>query len=389
VLDDLPGDRIVRRLTAFGAILRLNGFVVGLREIGDAATALLALSLDRPDRVQAALKPILCCRREDWRHFDELFEAHWRGRGMHRAAHVTGDLPPGVAARGLQRLMERQAAGTGQPSRIEAGAGGTAEPGRAVRGGASAAESLAHRDLRHVADPDDLAQLQALAERLSRRMRHRLARRQRQARRGGSLDLRRTIRHSLERGGLPLELFRKGRRARPLRLVLLLDASGSMETYTVFFLRFTRALLAECRHANGFAFHTRLVHLSPALRDRDPVRAGERLSLLAQGWAGGTRIGECLALFNREHASRLVNGRTAVLIISDGYDTGEPERLGAEMARLRRRTRRIAWLNPMAGWHGYAPEAAGMRVALPYLDLFAPANSLASLARLEPYLARL
>jgi uncharacterized protein with von Willebrand factor type A (vWA) domain len=388
--DEPPGRRIVRRLTAFAATLRLNGFVVGLREIGDAATALAALDLGRPDRVRAALKPILCCRREDWRRFDELFDAHWRGRGVRRAGSVTGEPPPSVAARGLQRLMERQAAKpTARPSRVEVGAGDGAEPGRAARGGASAAESLAVRDLRHVVDPDDVAQLQALAERLSRRMRYRLARRQRQARRGRALDLRRTIRHSLERGGLPLELFRKQRRAKPIRLVLLLDASGSMETYTAFFLRFARALLAEFRHAEGFAFHTRLVHLSPVLRDRDAVRAGERLSLLAQGWAGGTRIGECLAVFNRTHAAGLVTGRTAVLIVSDGYDTGEPERLGAEMARLRRRTRRIAWLNPMAGWRGYAPEAAGMRAALPHLDLFAPANSLASLARLEPYLARL
>jgi len=387
--DGSPGARLVRRLTAFAVTLRLNGFVVGLGEIGAAATALAAVGVDRPDRVRAALKPVLCCRREDWRRFDELFDAHWRGRGARRAARTTGTPPPGAAARGLERLMERQAAPAGRPPHLEAGAGDGAEPGRAARGGASATESLAARDLRHVVDPDEVAQLQALAERLARRMRHRLARRQHQARRGRTIDLRRTIRHSLERGGLPLELFRRCRRAKPLRLVLLLDASGSMETYAAFFLRFTRALLGEFRHAEGFAFHTRLVHLSPALRDRDPARAGERLSLLAQGWAGGTRIGECLALFNRAHAPRLINGRTAVLIVSDGYDTGDPERLGAELARLRRRTRRIAWLNPVAGWHGYTPEAAGMRAALPHLDLFAPANSLASLERLEPYLARL
>jgi uncharacterized protein len=388
--DGPPGELILRRLTAFAATLRLNGFVIGLGEIGDAATALATLGLDRPNRARAALKPVLCCCREDWRRFNELFDAHWRGRGVRRAARATGHPPPGAAARGLERLMERQAgAAVARPSHLEAGAGESAEPGRAARGGASATESLAARDLRHVVDPDELAQLEALAERLWHRMRHRLDRRQRQADRGRTLDLRRTIRHSLERGGLPLELLRKRRRAKPLRLVILVDASGSMETYAASFLRFTRALLGEFRHAEGFAFHTRLVHLSPALRDRDPVRAGERLSLLAQGWAGGTRIGECLALFNRIHAARLVDGRTAVLIVSDGYDTGDPERLGAEMARLRRRTRRIAWLNPVAGWRGYAPEAAGMRAALPHLDLFAPANSLASLERLEPYLARL
>jgi uncharacterized protein with von Willebrand factor type A (vWA) domain len=104
VPDEPPGRRIVRRLTAFVATLRLNGFVVGLREIGDAATALAALDLGRPDRVRAALKPILCCRREDWRRFDGLFDTHWRGRGVRRAVSVTGEPPLGVAARGLQRL---------------------------------------------------------------------------------------------------------------------------------------------------------------------------------------------------------------------------------------------------------------------------------------------
>ncbi len=125
------------------------------------------------------------------------------------------------------------------------------------------------------------------------------------------------------------------------------------------------------------------------MRDRDVARAVDRLSLLAQGIGGGTRIGECLATFNRWHAKRVINARTAVMIVSDGYDTGAPERLAEEMRRLRRRCRRIVWLNPLIGWREYAPEARGMQAALPYVDLFAPAHNLASLAALEPYLARI
>ena len=111
--------------------------------------------------------------------------------------------------------------------------------------------------------------------------------------------------------------------------------------------------------------------------------------LMAQGIGGGTRIGDSLATFNRWHARRLVNSRTAVMIVSDGYDTGEPERLGAEMRRLRRRCRRIIWLNPLIGWRDYSPQARGMQAALPYVDLFAPAHNLESLAALEPYFARI
>jgi len=111
--------------------------------------------------------------------------------------------------------------------------------------------------------------------------------------------------------------------------------------------------------------------------------------MMAQGVGGGTRIGDCLADFNRHHAARVIHSRTCVMILSDGYETGDADKLGREMAALRRRCRRIVWLNPMIGWEGYAPEAAGIKAALPHVDLYAPAHTLASLAALEPYLARL
>jgi uncharacterized protein with von Willebrand factor type A (vWA) domain len=110
---------------------------------------------------------------------------------------------------------------------------------------------------------------------------------------------------------------------------------------------------------------------------------------MAQGIGGGTRIGESLATFNRWHARRIINSRTAVMIVSDGYDTGDPERLASEMQRLRQRCRRIIWLNPLIGWRDYSPQARGMRAALPYIDLFAPAHNLESLGALVPYLARI
>jgi uncharacterized protein with von Willebrand factor type A (vWA) domain len=172
-------------------------------------------------------------------------------------------------------------------------------------------------------------------------------------------------------------------------LLILLDVSGSMSLYTSVFVRFIHGVLDQFREAEAFLFHTRLTHVSPALREKDVGRALERLSLLAQGAGGGTRIGDCLASFNRWHAKTLLHGRTCVMIISDGYDTGTPATLGEEMRQLARRCRRIVWLNPMLGWEGYQPSARGMQAALPYVDLFAPAHNLESLAALEPYLARL
>jgi uncharacterized protein with von Willebrand factor type A (vWA) domain len=162
-----------------------------------------------------------------------------------------------------------------------------------------------------------------------------------------------------------------------------------MSLYSTFFVRFIRGVLDHVREAEAFVFHTRLIHISAALRERDTEKALERMALMAAGWAGGTRIGDSLATFNRNYAAGVINSRTAVMIVSDGYDTGAPEVLAAEMARLKRRARRIVWLNPMIGWRDYAPVAQGMAAALPHVDLFAPAHNLESLAALEPYLAKL
>ena len=162
-----------------------------------------------------------------------------------------------------------------------------------------------------------------------------------------------------------------------------------MELYTGFFVRFLHAISLSFRQSEAFLFHTRLAHVSSALRERDPTRALDRLALMAQGIGGGTKIGESLATFNRWHARRVIHSRTCVMILSDGYDTGEPALLDAAMRAIRRRCRRIVWLNPLVGWEGYEPSARGMQAALPHVDLFASAHNIDSLAALEPYLARI
>jgi uncharacterized protein with von Willebrand factor type A (vWA) domain len=162
-----------------------------------------------------------------------------------------------------------------------------------------------------------------------------------------------------------------------------------MSNYTGVFTRFVHGLLDNFREAEAFLFHTRLVHVSSALSERDATRAIDRMGLMAQGIGGGTKIGEALSDFNKSHAARVIHSRTCVMILSDGYDTGTPDQLGEEMARLRKRCKRIVWLNPMIGWDGYEPVTGGMQAALPHVDLFAPAHNLDSLAALEPYLERL
>ncbi len=380
-----PGRAAREKLGGFARVLRQNGFAIGLGETRDGLKILAGPCGERRASLRPALRALFCGRQSDWRKFDEIFDAYWSGRGMKKAVVASGaGRPAGSRPRG-----GRSGAPQGAAGQAEAAEGEAAAPGRGERRGATSRETLAQQDFRHLTEPDQLAAAHALAAQLARSMRARLTRRMRARRAGPKLDLRRTIHKSIAHGGAPIELVFRKRRDKPPRLVVLLDVSGSMNLYAALFLRFIHGVLTHFREADGYVFHTRLVPVSDVLRERDPRRAVERLTLISVGVGGGTRIGASLADFNRWHARRVIHARTCVMIVSDGYDTGAPELLAAEMASLRRRCRRIAWLNPMIGWRDYAPEAAGMRAALPYVDLFAPAHNLASLEALEPYLARI
>ena len=189
--------------------------------------------------------------------------------------------------------------------------------------GASRADNLAEVDFRKMADPDQIEQAHAAAARLARTMRTRLTRRDLARRRGYRLDLRRTIHGNISHGGVPISLVKRQRKEKPLRLVMLLDASGSMSMYTGVFLRFIHGVLDEFREAEAFLFHTRLAYVSDAMKEKDAGRALDRLSIMAQGAGGGTRIGESLQTFNRWHAARVIHSRSCVMIVSDGYETGD------------------------------------------------------------------
>lgn len=385
--DGPGGGQAVRRITGFVRLLRDNGFPLGIREGLDALRFAETSKVTDQGELRWGLRALLCASQTDWRRFDEIFDGYWRGRGVKRLARVSGDSPRRTPFQALGDAGPRGPASL--PDRVERGIDGGAAGGDGRREGASAVENLARTDLRHINDPDQLARVHDLTARLAARMKYRLTRRDKVRARGRRLDLRGTIHRSIPTGGVPLRLAFRRRRPKPLRLVVILDASGSMSQYSAFFVRFIHGVMDNFREAAAFAFHTRLVHLSHALKDRNVERAIDRMALLATGWSGGTRIGAALADFNRNYAASLLSSRSVVIIVSDGYDTDPPELLGRELAQLKRRTKRLVWLNPMIGWPGYEPLAGGMAAALPYIDLFAPAHNLASLMALEPYLVRL
>jgi uncharacterized protein with von Willebrand factor type A (vWA) domain len=381
------------KLAAFLRTLRDSGFAVGLAEGQDAAALMAAGFAARPGLLRSAFKHLFSARKSDWDKFDGIFDAFWLGKRV-RSRSVTSGAAKAANNPSLKNLpghpTEPRADGNAATDQIPSTDG--ADHGRSGEGrmeGASRAENLAETDFRNMADPEQIEQAHLAAAQLARAMRTRLTRRDLARRRGYRIDLRRTIHGNISRGGVPISLVKRQRKQKPLRLVVLLDASGSMSMYTGVFLRFIHGVLDQFREAEAFLFHTRLAHVSDAMKERDAGRALDRLSILAQGAGGGTRIGESLRTFNRWHAARVIHSRTCVMIVSDGYETGDANLLGHEMAALGRRCRRIVWLNPMMGWQGYAPEARGIKAALPYIDLYAPANTLQSLTALEPYLARL
>lgn len=382
---------VATKLSAFLRTLRDNAFAVGLGEGQDAATLMASGIADRPELMRSAFKHLFCARKADWDRFDGLFDAFWLGKRVRSRTTLSGGSAPTGNGKTLMHDDARAKAESLMGDQVSAGDdtdhGEASGEGRME--GASRIENLAETDFRKLADPADMARAHAIAARLAEVMRTRLTRRHLARRRGYRLDLRRTIHRNVSHGGVPINLVRRRRKEKPLRLVMLLDASGSMSMYTGVFLRFMHGVLDEFREAEAFLFHTRLAHVSDAMKERDAARALDRLSMMAQGAGGGTRIGECLQTFNRAYAARVIHSRTCVMIVSDGYETGDAALLGREMAALARRCRRIVWLNPMMGWDGYTPDAAGIRAALPFIDLHAPAHTLQSLADLEPYLARL
>jgi len=380
------------KLAAFLRTLRDAGFRVGLAEGQDAATLMSSGYAARPSLLRAAFKHLFSARKSDWDKFDGLFDAFWLGKRVRSRSRTIGSTP-GANNPSLKSLQDKAAEQGGNPSAVDQLPSSEEAPeGRSGEGrmdGASRADNLAEVDFRKLSDPDQVAQAHEAAAQLAKAMRTRLTRRDLARRRGYRLDLRRTIHRNISHGGVPISLVKRRRKDKPLRLIVLLDASGSMSMYTSVFLRFIHGVLDQFREAEAFLFHTRLAYVSDAMKEKDAGRALDRLSIMAQGAGGGTKIGESLQTFNRWHAARVIHSRSCVMIVSDGYETGDAALLGREIAALHRRCRRIVWLNPMMAWEGYTPEARGIRAALPHVDLYAPANSLNSLRALEPYLAKL
>lgn len=237
--------------------------------------------------------------------------------------------------------------------------------------------------------PEELATVKTLLTQLRWPMSQRLTRRWQADRHGRSLDLRQIGQRAAQRGGVPLELVHRRRKIKPRPLVLLADISGSMEKYARLTLQFFYSLTHSLPTVETFVFGTRLTRITPQLKVKNIDRAIDQAAGEVVDWAGGTRIGESLAAFNRQWSRRVLRRGAVVLIISDGWEQGNPEQLRSALRYLQGRCHRLIWLNPLSGKAGYQPTVEGMAAALPYLDDFLPIDNLQSLQQLATHLAKL
>jgi uncharacterized protein with von Willebrand factor type A (vWA) domain len=350
--------------------MRAGGASVGMGDLLTAHRALAAVDASSRGESYLALRSTLCKRHADLEVFEAAFEATFGA--VAGPAREAVELPE-AAKLVVPRIGVPAAPGDhGPPPTVE---------DAPVPSAWSEVELLRERDFAELTDSE-----RALAVRLVRRIAlagsMRRSRRTRPTRRRGDhQDLRRTVRASLRYAGEPVERHWREAALKPRPVVLVCDVSGSMDPYARMLLHYMQAWVAARRRVEAFVFGTRLTRVTRELGGRDPDVAVARAASAVSDWSGGTRIGASLAELNRQHGRRIGRG-SVTIVLSDGWDRGDPDELAAEMARLGRCSHSLIWLNPLKAHPGYEPLTRGMRAALPHVDHFLAGNSIASLEEL-------
>ena len=371
----LDGGRMAGNIMRFARLLRAAGLPVGPGKVLDAIRAVNLVGFGNRGDFHSCLFAIFVSRREQRELFDQAFHIFWRNPAF--MERMLGAMLPTVPGDDGERAVEMRRRLADAMS-----AGGklteTAEDRLELHGSltSSLSEVLRERDFEDMSSAELDQAKRAIAQ--LRLPRDRIAtRRFRPDPRGRILDRRASLRAMTRPGeGAPLKF--SSRRERQPPLVVLCDVSGSMSTYSRMFLHFMHAIAAQ-RRVHSFVFGTRLTHITRQLIHRDVDAALERISGEVRDWSGGTRIGNCLHLFNKHWARRVLAQNATTLILSDGLERDDAERLDAEMERLAKSSRRLIWLNPLLRWDGFEPLAQGVKTMLPHVNDFRPAHNLQTL----------
>jgi uncharacterized protein len=348
----------VRDLAGFSEALRARGLTVTPDQTRDMATALLMVDPANRNHVHAALQCLTIGDPTERIPFDEEFEMFFANLRM-----------PEIAEEHGVSLTSRS---TATPLVQPVGAQQEAEAGE--RSGTSSLERIGDRDFSTL-DDDDLIEARRLVANMLWVPTDVRTRRWHPLAHGQKPDLRKTFREAVGPSGDLIRLEMKDRRKKQRPLIVIADVSGSMEKYADLFLVFAHAATRRLRHVETFTFSTELTRVSEEMRRRDTKVALARVTETVSDWSGGTQIGLALARWNRSWSRRLARGGPVVLVLSDGWDCGDPDLLTREMARLSRSVHRVIWLNPLAAHQSYEPATRGMRAVLPYVDHLLPAAS--------------
>jgi uncharacterized protein len=369
--------RLLDNLLIFGRILRRAGIPVQSARLADVVEALGYVDVAARGDVYHVCRALLVHRQDQMAMFDAAFAAFWRRhrageRGPRRAPAPIE--PHASTAVAIADVLERESddvtdAAPAAPAQLKTW---------------SAAAALARKDVAAFTDAELAAARAALAQLVWQPGSRRTRRWVRGA--GARVDLRRALAHSLRTGGDVVKLPRRRRRVRPRPLVLLCDVSGSMERYSRLLLHFAHAVTQRHRRVETFVFATRLTRITRQLRAAGPDEALASVFAAAADWSGGTRIGAVIKEFHQRWGRRVLYGGPVALLISDGWDRGDPVELADQMARLQRSVHRLIWLNPLIGTAGYAPLTRGLQAALPFVDDFLPVRTLTNLAQLALHL---
>jgi uncharacterized protein len=362
-----------QRLLEFGRNLRSLGLDIHVGRVLDAVEALPHVDIGRRDDVYQTLRALFVHRREDLALFDQAFDTFWGER--RRDTNLPADSPSAA------RSLEGHDGAAESPALQDTAS--PDEPGEPALTWSSE-ESLRTKDFATFTD-DDIARGRAALDRLVWRPGFRRTRRWVRGR-GPRLDLRGALARSLRSGGDVVTIPRLRRRTVPRPLVLLCDVSGSMDRYSRMLLHFAHGLVRRHRRVEAFLFSTRLTRITRQLRGHRLDDVAGAVAGAVQDWSGGTRIGGALKEFHQRWSRRALYGGPVVLLVSDGWDRGDPIELRDEMARLKRSCRRIIWLNPLIGTTDYAPLTRGLQAALPFVDDFLPARNIGNLADLAVHL---
>ena len=378
------GKGTLPNMMAFARALKQLGIKVSLSQVLDTSRSADLVDIGERADFRALLRANLISQKEDFPVFDMVFDCFWREQSYERVPMET---------------MEIQ----GTPTESDAPEGGDEEGGlEEATSEAIANENLQLENLDEFAiptySPQELMNRKDFSEMgveesraiaraimlIATKIATQISRRKKIGRKGNAVDPRWTMRRSMKYGGEVIELVHRKKRIKKTRVVLLCDVSGSMDCYSRFLIQFMYGLQNELWGVETFVFSTSLSRITHLIRTKDIVNALEKISGSILGWSGGTNIGRSLHTFNRNFAPSMVTHRTVVVIISDGWDRGDVSLLEREMQDLKRRAKKIIWLNPLLASENYEPLCKGMQAALPYLDLFLSVhnvNSLVSLGR--------